>query len=111
MSSKTKDLYVEQGSTFIEYIDLVSEEGVEFNVGTYTFRSQARQSPRSKTAINLIVTQDPDSISRIALVITPAISNLFTSPSYSYDIEMEDMVGNIARIRQGQIIVDFNTTR
>lgn len=125
MTAVTKNLYIEQGATWsMSFAWLNSElvDGVvvpgdphEDELTGATVRMQIRKSQGAPvlvdaTTVNGKITTTP-ATGRITVKLSDEDTDLLSSKSAQYDLEVEDAAGDVYRLLQGSVTVSPNITQ
>lgn len=118
MAAGVADLYIEQGTTFARTLTL-SDGTNPIDLTGYTARGQIRAGATSATIIasftfvitpltgTIVMSLTADETSAIATT-----GDKYSSlTKYYYDVEIEDAVGTVTRILNGQITVSPEVTK
>jgi hypothetical protein len=106
-----RDIYINQGTDFIDTLEMVSTDGSVVDISGYTFTSQLRTSYVTANAtanINVSVTDVDNGIATIFL--SAANSLNICAGRYVWDILMYDTANVTTRIVQGIAIVTPTAT-
>jgi hypothetical protein len=107
--SVSKNLYVDQGSSFIELISVSDSQGQPLNLNNYTTTSQIRKNYTSQTSVYFDVSILNNT--QIKLYLDAYATANLSSGKYVYDVLLSDDNGNVERIQEGTIIVSPGVTR
>lgn len=105
----TKNLYVNQGASFVETIDASDSQGQVLNLNNYTITSQIKKSYTSANSIYFDVSVLNNT--QIQLYLDSYTTANLTSVKYVYDVILSDDNGNVERIQEGTIIVSPGVSR
>lgn len=112
------NLVIKQGTDPVIRIPNVRDaNGVPITVWTgFTVKGQIRERPASSTVLHEWTSQGASpnasfSGSDIVLSLPHAASTAFTWTRASYDVELTDPSGMVARIAEGEVIIDREVTR
>jgi len=106
-----KDIYIDQGTDYIDTIEMITTSGSVVYVGGYVFKSQIRSSYVSANAvanINVTVTDTMNGI--VTIHLDAANSANICAGRYVYDVVMLDTANITTRIIQGQAIITPQAT-
>lgn len=109
MVTTVKNLYVDQGASFMELIDTSDSSGNNLNLNNYTVESAIKKTYTAKTKIYFDVSILNNTQIKLYLD-TYATANL-SSGKYVYDVVISDDNGNAERLQEGTIIVSPGVTR
>lgn len=103
MVTPVKNLYVDQGSSFTETINVVDSQGLNLDLNNYNIIAQIKKNYSSSTSTNfeIIITSN----SQFKLYLDATSSATLTSGKYVYDVIIADDTGNVQRIQEGNVIV------
>jgi hypothetical protein len=100
---------IDQGTTFNTQINLNDSSGNPVNLASYTVESQMRKSYTSSNAYNFTVSANSSGI--ISLSLSANASDAMDSGRYLYDVLVEDPLGNVTRIIEGQVTINAGVSR
>ena len=100
MASKL-NLNIEQGATFSLGLELTDDNGVTFDLGGYTGRSQMRKSHSSLNFVELDVSITNITGGNITISKSATATSVITAGRYVYDVEIFNNAGNVKRIIEG----------
>lgn len=107
----TKNLFLDQGSTFLFSTIVTNSLGNAINISTgYTAAAKMKRSYYSSQGITFAASIT-GSTGNIQISLTPTQTKDLKPGRYVYDIELQYPDGTITRIIQGQIHVDPEVTR
>lgn len=106
-----KDVYINQGTDYIDEILMIATDGSVVDVNNYVFTSELRTSYVTANAIDTFNVTATDIANGIVSMILPA-ANSANIPvgQYVYDIKMLDTANITTRIIQGLVIVTPQAT-
>lgn len=104
-----KNLYVNQGASFVETIVTSDSNGQPLNLNNYTVTSQIKKSYTSTDTIYFDVSIINNT--QIQLYLDSYATANLTSVKYVYDVILSDDNGNVERIQEGTIIVSPGVSR
>ncbi len=106
-----KDIYINQGSDYIDSIIMRTTYGSPVDITNYTFTGQLRRSYYSANAsANLTITVTDASNGIASIVILAADTANIAAGRYVYDIKMYDTANVTNRISEGIAIVSPQVT-
>ena len=105
----TKNLYIDQAASFIEYIDVVDSAGNPVNLYVYEIDSWFAKEYSSPTTYKFEV--ELASPSKIKLYLDATITRDLKPGRYVYDVTVKNSCDQIDRIQQGIIVVSPGVTR
>lgn len=107
------ELYMDQGASFRNIINITDDVTNDaINVSGYIVRSQMRRSYYSANATaNLVCTITDAANGEITMTLAAANTALIRANRYLFDLETEDIYGNIVRVLEGIITVNPSVTR
>jgi hypothetical protein len=106
-----KDIYINQGTDYIDELLMIATDGSVVDVVGYTFTSQLRTSYVTANATANMNVQVTDSMNGIvSIVLLAANTANIAAGKYVYDINMVDTANITTRIVQGQAIVTPQAT-
>jgi hypothetical protein len=106
-----KDIYINQGTDFIETLEMIGTDGSIIFVQGYTFTSQLRTSYVTANAtanINVAVTDVQNGI--VTLFLSAANTSNISAGRYVYDVVMYDVANVTSRILGGVATVTPQAT-
>ena len=105
----TKNLYVDQSASFIEFIDVVDTAGNPVNLLNYTvdawFAKEYGQATSYAFVVELVTP------SKIKLYLDATTTNQLKAGRYVYDVIVKNSCDEIDRIQQGIIVVSPGVTK
>lgn len=104
-----KNLYVDQGSSFVETIQTSDSNGQPLNLNNYTVTSQIKKSYTATDSIYFDISIINNT--QIQLYLDSYATANLTSVKYVYDVILSDDNGNVDRIQEGTIIVSPGVSR
>lgn len=107
--SLSKNLYIDQGSSFVELISVTDSQGQPLNLNNYTIVSEIKKSFSATDRMYFDVSVLNNT--QIKLYLDSYASANLTSLKYVYDVILSDENGNVDRIQEGTIIVSPGVTR
>ena len=141
MTAVKKDIYIEQGATFILAFQWVNQgpvvggvvtPGTPKNLTGWVVRMQVRKSQQDTAQIDanttnakIILGRDPSTENPttgafpaadptngwIYVNLTPTDTNMLTTKAAKYDLEAENPAGKVYRLLQGAVTIDPNITQ
>ncbi len=98
------NLTVDQGSSYVNTIDLQDSNGLPLNVTGQLFRAQFRKSYQSTNLTDFICTVTSASGGNISIALTADVTRNIKAGRYVYDVEMYNTGSSTCtRLREGQI--------
>lgn len=98
-----KNLYINQGASFVETIDTTDSDGNTLNLNYYTITAQIKKTYSAIETMDFDVTIINNT--QIKLYLDSYATSKLTSLKYVYDVILSDENGNVERIQEGTIIV------
>lgn len=105
------NLFVDQGSYFSRFINLLTPDGVIFDLTNYTVSSQMRKSSGSSTGYSIPCEVVDTIMGKIKIQIGAADSDNIPAGRYLYDVEVRDVTGEKLRVLEGIIVIAPQITR
>ena len=105
------NLTVDQGSNFLEYIDVTDSSGNPLNLAGYTVAGQIRKTYSSSTVAATFGTSLSAATGQITLTLTDTVTGGMSSGRYVYDIIITDSSGDKTRILEGQATITPSVSR
>lgn len=105
----TRNLYIDQGASFIEYIDVVDTAGVPINLLSYTVDSWFAKDYTTTTIIKFDV--ELATQSKIKLYLDAGVTAGLKTGRYVYDVIVKNSCDQIDRIQSGIIVVSPGVTK
>ena len=107
--STYKDLYADQGSTFIETISVNDASGNTVNLNAYTIKSQFKKSYYTTTNYNfeIIIASN----NQIVMCLSSEASNALSPGRYVYDVTIIDNCDNAQRVQEGILQISPGVTK
>jgi hypothetical protein len=106
------ELFVDQGSTYENTIDLTADDGTAINVAGYVFSGQVRKSYYSQSvAANLTITVLNSANGNVKISMNSATTANIKAGRYVYDVKMKDTGNTTTRILEGIITVTPQVTK
>lgn len=98
------NLTIDQGSSYVNTIDLQDSNGLPLDVTGQLFRAQFRKSYQSTNLTDFICTVTSASGGHISITLTSDVTRNIKPGRYVYDVEMYNTIsGTCTRLREGQI--------
>jgi hypothetical protein len=105
------NLTVDQGSTFLAYVDVTDSSGNVLNLAGYTVAGQIRKTYSSTTAINFSASVSNAAGGTISLGLNDTDTNTMKPGRYVYDVEILNSNGTRTRVLEGQVEVTPGVTQ
>lgn len=105
------NLTVDQGSTFLAYVDVTDSSGNVLNLAGYTVAGQIRKTYSSTTAVNFSATVSNATQGTISLGLNDTDTNTMKPGRYVYDVEILNSNGTRTRVLEGQVEVTPGVTQ
>lgn len=107
------ELYVDQGATYNNTIDLADDlTNAPINLSGFIVRSQMRRSYYSANATaNITCTITDAANGKILMGLTAANTANIKPGRYVFDLETESAVGTVARVLEGTITITAGVSR
>jgi hypothetical protein len=105
-----QNLYVDQGATFTETIQLLDDEGLPLNLSGYTGSGKMRKHYTSSNVAANIAVSVFDTTGTLKLDMTANVTGAIASGRYVYDVEIVNVDGTI-RALEGIVTVTPQVTR
>jgi len=105
------NLFVDQGSYFSTFINVVAADGTPLNLSTYTVAGQMRKSPASSVGYDIPCSIIDPELGRIKIRLDAESTENIPSGRYLYDIEITDDTGEKLRIIEGVLNLIPQITR
>ena len=101
-----KDLYVNQGASFVECLTLVDNFNLPINLTNYDVQARMSRSTSASDYMTIdIYTNDPANGAIQMSLTSDATSNL-TNIKYVYELVAIDDVNNVTKLLEGLVIID-----
>lgn len=109
--SINKDIFIDQGSDYIDTLLMNNTDGTPVYIGGYVFSSQLRTSYYSANPVATMNVSVTDATNGIAsIVLTANITSNIPAGTYVYDISMFDTANVTTRIVKGTAVVTPQAT-
>ena len=113
MASGHLDLFVENGETFSQNIELSGIAGTDYDLSSYSVKSEIKKSfwsANTTTEFNASIV-DNGTTGTIFMYLTPEQTANLTSSRYVYDIFLTEIpTGNRSKLMKGTIYVNPSAT-
>jgi len=104
-----KNLYADQGSTFIENINVTDSSGTALNLNDYAVKSQFKKSYYAETSYNFDIAILSNT--QIVMCLSSENSNNISPGRYVYDVTIVDNCDNAQRIQEGILQISPGVTK
>ena len=104
------NLTIDQGSDFNSNIDVTDASGTVIDLSSYTLRGQIRKSYSSTTAVDFTASTTSQT-GQIQISLTSTQTGAMKHGRYVYDVEIENSVGIVTRVLEGQVEVTPRVTK
>jgi|TARA_A200000159_G_C7186169_1_gene281747 hypothetical protein len=105
------NLTVDQGSTFLAYVDITDSEGNPLDLTGYSVVGQIRKTYSSLTAVDFTASINSAVNGTISLGLTDTTTNGMKAGRYVYDVEISTAAGSKTRVLEGQVEVTPGVTQ
>jgi hypothetical protein len=105
------NLTIDQGSTFLAYVDITDSEGNPLDLTGYTVAGQIRKTYSSLTAVNFSASVNSATNGTISLGLNDTITDSMKAGRYVYDVEILSASGSRTRVLEGQVEVTPGVTQ
>jgi hypothetical protein len=105
------NLTVDQGSSFLAYVDVTDSSGNALDLNGYTVAGQIRKTYSSLTAVSFSATVSAATAGTISLALTDTVTNAMKPGRYVYDVEILNSNGTRTRVLEGQVEVTPGVTQ
>lgn len=107
------ELYVDQGTTYNNTIDLTDDStNAPINLSGFIVRSQMRRSYYSTNATaNITCTISDAANGKILMSLTAANTANIKAGRYVFDLETESAIGTVSRVLEGTITITPGVSR
>lgn len=109
--STVTNLFVDQGSYFSRFINLVTPAGDVFDLTDYTVSSQMRKSSGSSTGYAIPCEIVDPAVGKVKIKLNAATTDGIPAGRYLYDMEVTDTTGEKLRVLEGIIVITPQITR
>ena len=109
MSTTLKDLFIDQGASFIETIDVADTGGIALDLNNFYVRGTIK---KSYTATTVAATFDViiSTKTQIKLYLNASSTASLSPGRYVYDVIVDDGADSVDRIMEGIIVVSPGVT-
>ena len=105
------NLTIDQGSSFLAYVDVTDSSGNILVLTGYTVAGQIRKNYSSSTAVNFSATVSDATAGTISLALTDTETNSMKPGRFVYDVEILSGSGTRTRVLEGQVEVTPGVTQ
>ena len=105
------NLYVDQGSSYRNFITVSNSDGTPLDLAGYTVASQMRKSYASSVAYNFTASISNPAAGRVKIELSSAQSRDIPAGKYLYDVEVANPQGERTRVVEGMVIVTPEVTK
>lgn len=105
------NLTIDQGSSFLAYVDVTDSSGNVLNLNGYTVAGQIRKTYSSSTAVDFSATVSNAAAGTISLSLADSVTNTMKAGRYVYDVEILASSGSRTRVLEGQVEVTPGVTQ
>jgi len=105
------NLTVDQGSSFLAYVDVTDSSANVLNLTGYTVAGQIRKNYSSSTAVSFIASVSNATGGTVSLSLTDTVTNAMKAGRYVYDVEILAGNGTRTRVLEGQVEVTPGVTQ
>jgi hypothetical protein len=105
------NLTLDQGSSFLAYVDVTDSSGNVLALTGYTVAGQIRKTYSSTTAVNFSATVSNATAGTISLSLTDTETNSMKPGRFVYDVEILSGAGTRTRVLEGQVEVTPGVTQ
>lgn len=105
-----QNLYVDQGTSFLQTFTLRNPDGTLLDITGYTGRAQFRKEYTSTEAFNFVVSLGGNT-GVVTIALTPNTTSNVSAGRYVYDVEIESNTGVVTRLLEGFITLTPEVTR
>lgn len=105
-----QNLYVDQGTSFLQTFTLRNPDGTPLDITNYTGRAQFRKEYTSTEAFSFTVSLGGNT-GVVTLSLAPNTSSNVAAGRYVYDLELESNTGVVTRLLEGFITLTPEVTR
>jgi hypothetical protein len=110
--SSLKNLIIDQGTTFKEFINYVDKTGTAINVTGFAARSQMKKSYNSANSTTFSANVETSANGNVSISLTAAQSSNVKAGRYVYDVELYNSNSNVVyRIQEGTVTVYPEVTK
>ena len=105
------NLTIDQGSSFLAYVDVTDSSGNALNLNGYTVAGQIRKTYSSLTAVSFSASVSNALGGTISLGLGDTVTNAMKPGRYVYDVEILTSSGTRTRVLEGQVEVTPGVTQ
>ena len=105
------NLTIDQGSSFLAYVDVTDSSGNALNLNGYSVAGQIRKTYSSLTAVSFSATVSNATAGTISLALGDTVTNAMKPGRYVYDVEILTSSGTRTRVLEGQVEVTPGVTQ
>jgi|TARA_R110000764_G_scaffold61494_1_gene131011 hypothetical protein len=105
------NLTVDQGSSFLAYVDVTDSSGNALDLNGYTVAGQIRKTYSSLTAVSFSASVSNALGGTISLGLSDTVTNAMKPGRYVYDVEILNSNGTRTRVLEGQVEVTPGVTQ
>jgi len=105
------NLTIDQGSSFLAYVDVTDSSGSALNLNGYTVAGQIRKTYSSLTAVSFSATVTNATAGTISLALGDTVTNAMKAGRFVYDVEILSASGTRTRVLEGQVEVTAGVTQ
>jgi hypothetical protein len=105
------NLTIDQGSSFLAYVDVTDSSGSALNLNGYTVAGQIRKTYSSLTAVSFSATVSNATAGTISLALGDTVTNAMKPGRFVYDVEILSASGTRTRVLEGQVEVTAGVTQ
>ena len=105
------NLTIDQGSSFLAYVDVTDSSGNALNLNGYSVAGQIRKTYSSLTAVSFSATVTNATAGTISLALGDTVTNAMKAGRFVYDVEILSASGTRTRVLEGQVEVTAGVTQ
>ncbi len=110
MAAAYQNLFVDQGSTFTNQLNLSDSSGIPYNLTNFTVNASAKTSYYTPNVAITFASTVLDSNNGIVQISAPSSDTANVYGTLVYDVTLTDNNGNVTRILEGLIYVNPGVT-